>query len=59
MRTACARSRTCTSIATITKLLQEMLPADIVCSKETRDLLIDCSVGRRLRAAALRDYTYG
>ena len=30
--------------ATVTKLIQEMLPADVVCSRESRDLLIECCV---------------
>ncbi|CAG8558396.1 3907_t:CDS:2, partial [Ambispora leptoticha] len=30
--------------ATVQKLITEMLPADIVCAKDTRDLLIDCCV---------------
>ncbi|KAJ3358806.1 hypothetical protein AMAG_11068 [Allomyces macrogynus ATCC 38327] len=30
--------------ATVTKLVNEMLPDDISCAKETRDLLIDCCV---------------
>ncbi|KAJ1993572.1 negative cofactor 2 transcription regulator complex subunit ncb2 [Dimargaris cristalligena] len=28
--------------ATVHKLIQEMMPKDITCAKETRDLLIDC-----------------
>ncbi|CAO3589584.1 unnamed protein product [Absidia cylindrospora] len=31
--------------ATVQKLINEMIPDDIVCSKDTRDLLIDCCVG--------------
>lgn len=27
------------------KLISEMMPGDIVCAKDTRDLLIDCCVG--------------
>ncbi|KAI8084354.1 histone-fold-containing protein [Gilbertella persicaria] len=30
--------------ATVQKLINEMMPDDIVCSKDTRDLLIDCCV---------------
>ncbi|CAG8662064.1 10380_t:CDS:2 [Funneliformis caledonium] len=30
--------------ATVTKLITEMLPPDIACAKDTRDLLIDCCV---------------
>ncbi|RIA97304.1 histone-fold-containing protein [Glomus cerebriforme] len=30
--------------ATVTKLITEMLPSDITCAKDTRDLLIDCCV---------------
>uniref|UniRef100_A0A1D1XUF1 Negative cofactor 2 complex subunit beta n=1 Tax=Anthurium amnicola TaxID=1678845 RepID=A0A1D1XUF1_9ARAE len=30
--------------ATVTKLITEMLPSDIACAKDTRDLLIDCCV---------------
>ncbi|CAG8538051.1 33590_t:CDS:2 [Gigaspora margarita] len=30
--------------ATVTKLITEMLPPDINCAKDTRDLLIDCCV---------------
>ncbi|UZJ51494.1 hypothetical protein CBS101457_000814 [Exobasidium rhododendri] len=30
--------------ATVQKLIQEMLPNDVSCAKETRDLLIDCCV---------------
>ncbi|EGF84205.1 hypothetical protein BATDEDRAFT_8480 [Batrachochytrium dendrobatidis JAM81] len=30
--------------ATMTKLIQELLPPDITCAKETRDLLTDCCV---------------
>ena len=35
-------------LATVTKMIQEMLPHDVVCTKETRDLLIDCCVGKHL-----------
>lgn len=31
-------------IATVGKIIHEMLPLDISCSKETRDLLVDCCV---------------
>ncbi|KAG9293306.1 hypothetical protein G9A89_007552 [Geosiphon pyriformis] len=30
--------------ATVQKLITEMLPVDILCAKDTRDLLIDCCV---------------
>lgn len=30
--------------ATVQKLINEMMPEDIICSKDTRDLLIDCCV---------------
>lgn len=30
---------------TITKMIQEMLPTDVVCAKETRDILINCCTG--------------
>ncbi|KAI8335558.1 histone-fold-containing protein [Chlamydoabsidia padenii] len=30
--------------ATVQKLINEMMPDDVVCSKDTRDLLIDCCV---------------
>ncbi|SAL97510.1 hypothetical protein [Absidia glauca] len=30
--------------ATVQKLVNEMMPDDVVCSKDTRDLLIDCCV---------------
>ncbi|CAJ0833357.1 11971_t:CDS:10 [Entrophospora sp. SA101] len=30
--------------ATVTKIITEMLPPDIACAKDTRDLLIDCCV---------------
>ncbi|KAG2203103.1 histone-fold-containing protein [Mucor mucedo] len=30
--------------ATVQKLINEMMPDDIICSKDTRDLLIDCCV---------------
>ncbi|KAJ2964304.1 hypothetical protein NQZ79_g831 [Umbelopsis isabellina] len=30
--------------ATVQKLISEMMPGDIVCAKDTRDLLIDCCV---------------
>lgn len=33
-------------IATVQKLINEMMPDDIICSKDTRDLLIDCCVGK-------------
>jgi hypothetical protein len=33
-------------IATVQKLINEMMPDDIVCAKDTRDLLIDCCVGK-------------
>jgi hypothetical protein len=34
------------TIATVQKLINEMMPDDIICSKDTRDLLIDCCVGK-------------
>ncbi|ORX60571.1 histone-fold-containing protein [Hesseltinella vesiculosa] len=30
--------------ATVQKLINEMMPSDVVCAKDTRDLLIDCCV---------------
>ncbi|KAJ3040622.1 negative cofactor 2 transcription regulator complex subunit ncb2 [Rhizophlyctis rosea] len=30
--------------ATVTKLIQEMMPPDLQCAKETRDVLADCCV---------------
>ncbi|CAO3666856.1 unnamed protein product [Rhizopus stolonifer] len=30
--------------ATVQKLISEMMPEDVVCAKDTRDLLIDCCV---------------
>lgn len=30
--------------ATVAKIINEMLPPGVVCARETRDLLIDCSV---------------
>lgn len=36
----------CVFIATVQKLINEMMPDDIVCAKDTRDLLIDCCVGK-------------
>ncbi|KAI8054473.1 histone-fold-containing protein [Syncephalis plumigaleata] len=32
--------------ATVQKLINEMMPPDIACAKETRDLLIECCVGK-------------
>ena len=32
-------------VATVTKMIQEMLPTGISCPRETRDLLLDCCVG--------------
>lgn len=31
-------------IATVQKLINEILPSDLVCTKETRDLMIECCV---------------
>jgi hypothetical protein len=36
-------------LATVQKLISEMMPGDIVCAKDTRDLLIDCCVGKESR----------
>lgn len=33
-------------IATVQKLINEMMPDDIACAKDTRDLLIECCVGK-------------
>lgn len=33
-------------IATVQKLINEMMPNEIVCAKDTRDLLIDACVGK-------------
>jgi len=30
--------------ATVTKMIQELLPNDVTCAKETRDLVIECCV---------------
>lgn len=34
-------------LATVTKMIQEMLPLGISCPRETRDLLLDCCVGKK------------
>ncbi|KAF9923486.1 negative cofactor 2 transcription regulator complex subunit ncb2 [Linnemannia zychae] len=34
----------CHHLATVQKLINEMMPEDITCAKDTRDLLIDCCV---------------
>ncbi|KAJ3088342.1 negative cofactor 2 transcription regulator complex subunit ncb2 [Quaeritorhiza haematococci] len=34
--------------ATVAKLIQEMMPADITCAKETRDVLADCCVANEI-----------
>ncbi|KAJ1569426.1 negative cofactor 2 transcription regulator complex subunit ncb2 [Cladochytrium tenue] len=34
--------------ATVYKLIQEMLPPDVVCAKDTRDLLTDCCVANEI-----------
>ncbi|KAI1792854.1 histone-fold-containing protein [Ganoderma leucocontextum] len=31
--------------ATVTKMIAELLPNDVTCAKETRDLIIECCVG--------------
>lgn len=36
-------------LATVTKMIQEMLPLGISCPRETRDLLLDCCVGKNCR----------
>ncbi|KAF7352958.1 Negative cofactor 2 complex subunit beta [Mycena venus] len=33
--------------ATVAKMITELLPNDVVCAKETRDLVIECCVGER------------
>ena len=33
-------------VATVQKLINEMMPNEIVCAKDTRDLLIDACVGK-------------
>lgn len=33
------------SVLTINALCAELLPSDVVCAKETRDLVIECCVG--------------
>ena len=33
-------------LATVTKMIHEMLPTGISCPRETRDLLLDCCVGK-------------
>jgi hypothetical protein len=43
--TACCIVSTCITIATVQKLINEMMPDDIACAKDTRDLLIECCVG--------------
>lgn len=35
---------TLAEIATINKFVQDLMPADVTCSKETKDLLADCCV---------------
>ena len=37
--------------ATMNKLIQEMLPADVACARETRDVLLSCCVGASLAMA--------
>jgi hypothetical protein len=32
--------------ATITKLIKEILPEDVKCANETRDLIMECCVGK-------------
>jgi hypothetical protein len=36
-------------VATVQKLINEMMPEDVVCAKDTRDLLIECCVGKWFR----------
>lgn len=36
----------CLFTATVQKLINEMMPSDVACTKEARDVLIDCCVGR-------------
>ena len=33
-------------LATVNKLIREMLPNDIKCANETRDLIVECCVGK-------------
>lgn len=35
----------CIVAATVQKLISEMMPSDVACTKEARDVLIDCCVG--------------
>lgn len=37
-----------TTIATVSKLIKEMIPEDVKCSNDTRDLILECCVGKRL-----------
>lgn len=32
--------------ATVNKMIQEMMPSDIGCAKETKDLIAECCVGK-------------
>jgi hypothetical protein len=32
--------------ATVNKMIQEMMPADIGCAKDTKDLIAECCVGK-------------
>lgn len=41
------------SVATVLKIISEMLPPDMACAKETRDLIHDCCIGT---AHSLHDY---
>lgn len=35
----------CCATATVSKLIKEMLPEDVKCSNDTRDLILECCVG--------------
>jgi hypothetical protein len=37
-------------LSSVLVVCSELLPSDIVCAKETRDLVIECCVGERLLA---------
>ncbi|EGO27375.1 hypothetical protein SERLADRAFT_382078 [Serpula lacrymans var. lacrymans S7.9] len=36
--------------ATVAKMISELLPSDITCAKETRDLIIECCVGEHTQS---------
>ena len=46
-------SLTHTGTATITSLIKEILPEEIRCSNEARDIIVECCVGKEARLKAL------